>query len=361
MATQNSSTSSSDYHWRRFARTLVLVLLLVTGVLYGFVLIVDPYDTVPFSPDLERVPVDGIQRLFHPMLARSAKFDSAVIGNSNIRLLKPEQLNALFGGAFVNLGMNAASPWEQLQMFRLFNRHHQDIGTVIFGLDYLWCLEQWADQRFVGSVSAADFPDWMYDESPWNDFPPLNLPVLKHAWRQLMAIAGLEQYEPGLDGYTVFTKPMDEYKLDKARREIYGSAEPKVKTPVVPAVQFSEAELAGLQYPALDRLKSMLGELGPDARKIMLFVPYHWYYQATPGSKNALVWNECKRRVVELASAHPNAYVVDFMIESDITTTDENYWDSVHYTLDVADRLASLMAGAIMDGKRDDRFELLYP
>ncbi|MEE4380085.1 MAG: hypothetical protein V2J55_21570, partial [Candidatus Competibacteraceae bacterium] len=226
MATQNSSTSSSDQLWRGFVRTLILVLLLVTGTLYAFVLIVDPYDTVPFSPDLERVPVDGIQRLFHPMLARSTQFDSAVIGNSNIRLLKPEQLNALFGGTFVNLGMNAASSWEQLQMFRVFKRHRQNIGTVIFGLDFLWCVEELADQHYVGFMSATDYPGWMFDDSPWNDLPPLNFPVLKHAWRQLMAVTGLSQYEPGLDGYTVFTKPMDEYDLDEARRQIYGSVEP---------------------------------------------------------------------------------------------------------------------------------------
>lgn len=361
MDTRNFSTSSSERQWRGFARTLVAVLVTVTGALYLFVLVIDPYDTVPFSPDLERVPVDGIQRLFHPMLAKRSSFDSAVIGNSNIRLLKPEQLNAVLGGTFANLGMNAASSWEQLQMFRLFRRHHQEIGTVIFGLDYLWCIAGWADQYFVGSVTAADFPDWIYDDSPWNDLPPLNIPVLTHAWRQMLASAGLSEYEPGLDGYTVFTKPMTEYDLDKARTEIYGGSEPKSKQPVDPPVAMSGAERAQLAYPALDRLETMLSELGPETRKIMLFVPYHRYFQAAPGSREAVVWDECKSRVVALASAQANAYVLDFMIESDITTADKNYWDAKHYTVPVAELIGLLIGKAVVEGGTDSRFDLLYP
>ena len=361
MDTRNFSTSSSERQWRAFTRTLVWVLLIVTGSLYAFVLVVDPYDTVPFSPQFERVPVDGIQRLFHPMLAKRSSFDSAVIGNSNIRLLKPEQLNAVLGGRFANLGMNAASSWEQLQMFRLFRRHHQEIGTVIFGLDYLWCIAGWADQYFVGSVTAADFPAWIYDDSPWNDLPPLNIPVLTHAWRQMLASTGLSEYEPGLDGYTVFTKPMAEYDLDKARMEIYGATEPKLKPLVVPPVQMSPAERAELAYPALDRLESMLSELGPDTRKIVLFVPYHRYFQAAPGSRDAIVWDECKARVAALASEHANAYVLDFMIESDITTTDKNYWDAAHYTVPTAELLGSLIGKAVLERGTDPRFNLLYP
>ncbi len=361
MDTRNSSTSSSEREWRGFTGTLISVLVAVTGALYLFVLVIDPYDTVPFSPDIERVPVDGIQRLFHPMLAKRAAFDSAVIGNSNIRLLEPEQLNGILGGSFANLGMNAASSWEQLQMFRLFRRHHQEIGTVIFGLDYLWCVAGWADQNFVGSVAATDFPEWMFDDSPWNDLPPLNLPVLAHAWRQMLAGAGLSEYEPGLDGYTVFTKPMAEYDLDKARMEIYGATEPKQKPPVDPPVRMPAPERAELPYPALDRLDSMLSELDPETRKIVLFVPYHRYFQATAGSREEIVWDECKSRVVALASAHENAYVLDFMIESDITTADENYWDVKHYTVPIAELLGSLIGKAVVEGGTDPRFVLLYP
>ncbi len=163
----SSSTSSSESvaSWKRFVRVSFSALLLLPPLCYAFLLAMDPYDNLPFSPEFNRVPVDKMQRLFHPALARKTYFDSAVIGSSNVRLLRPEQLNQVLGGSFVNLGMDAASSWEQQQIFNVFMRNHQQINTVIFGIDYLWSYARFADQKFVGVNTGAGFPQWMYDEN----------------------------------------------------------------------------------------------------------------------------------------------------------------------------------------------------
>ena len=66
----------------------------------------------------------------------------------------------------------------------------------------------------------------------------------------------------------------------------------------------------------------------------------------SPGSRGAVLWRECKRRVSALAKRVPNALVVDFMRPSPITSVDENYWDGMHYRLAVADRVARDLATA---------------
>jgi hypothetical protein len=75
-------------------------------------------------------------------------------------------------------------------------------------------------------------------------------------------------------------------------------------------------------------------------------VPYHHGILPPPGSGAALPWDECKRRVIALRSDVPNLSVVDFMRLSPITTVDDHYWDPLHYTVAVADRLARDLAEA---------------
>lgn len=357
------STSSSDSFrsWRRFVQVSFGVLLLLPVLCYGFLLLMDPYDNLSFSPKFNRVPVDEIQRLFHPALARKTYFDSAVIGSSNIRLLRPDQLNQELGGSFVNLGMNAASSWEQQQIFNVFVRNHQQINSVIFGIDYLWCNAKFAEQKFVGANTAEGFPEWMYDERNDNNLPPLNLGSLKHAWGQFLAVSGIRASEIGQDGYTVFTKPASEYRLGKARIEIYGSIDPKKKKPVRPPIKMTPQQKEKIPIPALQRLQEMLTSLPDNTKKILLFVPYHNFYQARRGSRDAIVWQECKQRAVALASSLDNAYVVDFMIPSPITTKDTNYWDYKHYTVEVAEILTPLLGMAVNDGASHPNYRLIYP
>ena len=67
--------------------------------------------------------MDLNQRFMYPQIVRSGRFDAAVFGTSTVRLLDPQRLGAAFGGRFANLGMNAGTPWEQMQLADLFLRH----------------------------------------------------------------------------------------------------------------------------------------------------------------------------------------------------------------------------------------------
>ena len=123
----------------------------------------------------------------------------------------------------------------------------------------------------------------------------------------------------------------------------------------------TSSQRAKIPIPALQRLEAMMLSLPKDTKRILLFVPYHNYYQARQGSKQAIVWGECKKRAVAMASSMNNTYVLDFMIPSPITEKDTNYWDYKHYTVEVAEILTPLIGRAVNDGASNPNYRLLYP
>lgn len=76
-------------NWNLYLRTILFTTLLSVLVAYAWILLVDPYDNVWFSPPLEREPVSKNQRFTYPALARNQRFDSLILGTSSIRLLNP--------------------------------------------------------------------------------------------------------------------------------------------------------------------------------------------------------------------------------------------------------------------------------
>ena len=346
-------------HWRKFWRTALSITLGGGLLLYAAILLVDPFDALSFSLPVERAPVVTNQRYSFPALARKDRFDSAVIGTSTTRLLRPANLDRSLGGSFVNLSMNSGTAWEQAQILDLFRRHHPSPRTVIIGMDIVWCRVEAEYEK----LTFRPFPPWLYDDNPWNDLlHHFDLKTIEQAALQLAYITGLQPARRGLDGYTNFLPPRSEYDLARARGHIYGQPEPKPFEPVVPPVDIDPATRNSWVYASHALLAEMLAELPDETTKILLLVPYHRYNQPRPGSEAAAQLEECKRRLTEMAATRPNGHVVDFMIDSEITRRDENYWDVLHYGVDVAARLADLIAEAAAGrADRDDLYRYLTP
>lgn len=332
--------------WGGFWRTAVRWAVAAAAALYAAILLIDPYDTVWFSPDLARAPVTTNQRFSFPALARNPRFDSAVVGTSTTRLLRPAALDAALGGAFVNLSMNSGTAYEQSRILEVFARYHPAARAVVIGIDVVWCEVQDDFER----LTYRPFPSWMYDTHPTNDLPHLfNLPTLEEAGRQLAYLTGLRPLKYGLDGYTDFLPPALEYDVERARGHIYGAPGPRRKPAVEPPAAPTVAERASWTYATHALLAEMLGALPGQTLKILLIAPYHLFAQPAEGSLQAARWAECKRRLADLAGRTENTHVLDFMIESEITGRDENYWDPLHYSVEVADRLPGLIAFAVRE------------
>ena len=306
-----------------------------------FVAVIDPWGMLPLSPPLPRVPISTNARFSMPALASAARFDSAVIGSSSSRLLRPERLDALLGGRFANLAMNAATAWEQSRMLALFARTHPDARTVLLGLDSVWCTE--APERTTG----RPFPEWMYGRSHWRGYAEItNLYAVQEAASQLWVMLGFKHSRYGLDGYTSFVPPESAY--DPAR---VGAAFARWGKPAdIPATNRARV------FPALPLLAAGLQALPPATRKILFFTPGHVSQQGAPGSDFAAAWAACKAQVAAIAAGAPHTVVADFLIPSPITADQASYWDPVHYRVPIADRImADLAAASAGRSTPDDR------
>jgi len=325
--------------WKRYVFSIFAVTLVVSAVLYAWVLLVDPYDNVPFSPALERAPVSTNQRYSYPALARSPKFDSTVTGSSSVRLLRPKQLNELFDASFVNLSMDSGLPYEQAQLLTLFARHHPQMKYAILGVDWpLWC-------EVPPKITERGFPHWMYDDNAWNDLLYLfNFTVLEMSLRQAGYQAGLVTPVYDADGYRNFLPPASAYDLAKVQRLLYKGEVPHVAPPLDPGFQVDAETRAQWTYPTLEMLRDVLTLLPESTQKILLVPPSHHARLPRPGSQEHARVEECKSRIATLAGEFPNTVMLDFAVRSDITLADENFWDRMHYTVEVADVLAESIA-----------------
>lgn len=63
-------------YWAWFSLSLTVLALGIAGLVW----VVDPYQNLPASAGFERAPLASNQRYAYPAVARSAAFDSLVVG-----------------------------------------------------------------------------------------------------------------------------------------------------------------------------------------------------------------------------------------------------------------------------------------
>jgi hypothetical protein len=334
----NSSTSSSNQArpWRRFFVVLLSVGGGLVALLYAFVVVIDPWGSLPLSPSLPRVPISSNARFSFPALARAQRFDAAVFGTSTARLIRPVDLDPAFYAHFVNLAMNSATPWEQTQLLTVFLRSHPSPKAIIIDMDAAWCGP--TNER----LTPRPFPEWMYQSDRWPGYLQVFTPyAVQEAANQLMVMLHLKQQRYGSDGYTSFVPPDSAY--DPARvDQAFARWAPIDETPV------AAGEVQA--FPALPLLAQALAAIPAETKIVLLFPPINIEQQGHPGSHAAHRWAACKDQVTALAAHH--AMVLDMLIPSEITLDRGNYWDPLHYRVGVARRIAALLGGDIgTDGR----------
>ena len=312
-------------------------------MVYGFVALVDPWGVLPLSPTLPRAPISTNARFSFPALARSAMFDSAIIGTSTSRMLRPAVRDPALGARFANLAMNSATAWEQARLLALFARHHAAPRAVLVGLDAAWC------ERVAPQDSGRPFPAWMYDGSPWRGYREIaTLYAVQEAANQFAVVTGLKRRRYGPDGYTSFLP--DDNRYDPARVAAiftqWGDARNEAVVPVA--------------LPALPLLAAGLAALPPATEKLLVFMPSEIGQHGAPGSDAAALLAACKAAVVDVARVTAGALVVDFQIDSPITRARDNYWDPLHYRITIADRIMADLAAA-RGGRAGPDDRILWP
>lgn len=331
--------------WRRWTLSFLGAGLALVLVLFGFIAALDPFGSRVSSGRPARPLMDLNQRYMYPQLVRSGAFDAAVFGTSTMRLLDPAVLSAGIGARVVNLAMNAATPWEQVQMAELFIRKTPDPKAMIWGIDTTWCE---ADATVPAKrLTPRPFPPWLYDDAGWNDWPKLiNLTTLEIAGRLLAHRLGLQRERIRGDGYEIFTPPEESYDLSRARFHLfrgYGGTAPDL-TPIVPAAPVAAGERQSWRFPALDWLDAALASAPAQSMKLIVLPPVHLSALPREGSAEWQRYAACKSALQVLA-ARRGAAIADFAHRSPVTELDANYWDPLHFRLPIARRIeAELIA-----------------
>jgi hypothetical protein len=337
--------------WKRFFALAVGTTALATLTIFLFVVTIDPWNGLPLSPRLPRVPVTTASRYALPMVARDQRYDSAIIGTSTTIQLRPDRLNPLFGARFANLSILASTSYEQVRLLDVFLRAHPSPRFVIIGMDVRWC-----DPQPQIRYTSYAFPEWLYQQDRWPGYLQIyNLFAVQEAGSQLWAMLGLKAPKHGLDGNTDFYAADAHYDAARAHANIAAAG-------VAPGPNDAAAAPAQFNYTTHQRLATALAAIPSQTRKILFFVPFVLSYQGADGSPTRSYWTECKRRVTDIAHTIQDVVVADFMIDSPITRDDTNYFDELHYRPAIADRLAVDLA-RVNAGlpSQDGDYRLLMP
>lgn len=320
--------------WRRFVWVGVGGFGAILALLAAFILLMNPYGNLPHVLFAAHAITDINQRFQFPALIRSKEYDSAVIGASDSRLLRPVELERVFGGHVANLAINAGQAYEQYRLTDLFMREVEHPRTLLIGLDHVWCDDDADKER----ITSRGFPEWMYDDSRWNDFAyMLNAEAIEISFRRLGVALGLNEARfPA--GYEVFTPPESAYDPVKVRRKLWKDITPHPIETIAPVYVPSSAERASWRFPALVWLDEIMRRF--PGRVVLAFMPLHVASQPVPGSEGAARLDECKAQIVAIAQ-RKGAPLIDFNIPSEITRNDANYWDPKHYRLGIAERIVN--------------------
>lgn len=326
--------------WIVWSRWFLGAAACCAAMLFTFVAVVDPFGMRVGAGQPARPIMDINQRYMYPQLVRSGRFDAAVFGTSTMRLVDPRTLSQGLDARFVNLAMNAATPWEQLQMAALFRNRVGAPKRIIWGLDTTWCEPDATDP--AKRLTPRPVPAWLSREVRWSDWPQLlNLTNLEIAGRLMAYRLGWAKERIRGDGYEVFTPPEASYDLARARWHIYArnGGEPLGLEPLAAPEPISQAERAGWRFPALAWLEDAIAAFPKETQVMLVLPPAHLMGYPREGSAGWQRYAACKSEVAALARRH-GATVVDYAHASPITARDENYWDPLHFRLPIAARFA---------------------
>lgn len=326
------------HDWGRYARVLLVTIGVQAAATVLLVAIANPYGNLPPIAFKQHVIMDTNQRYQYPAVVRSERFDSIVVGTSTARLLRPAALEGVFGGKFANLAMDDATAWEEYRLATLFAHTVPQPQTLVVALDHVWCRAN-AGSRMV---TARGFPEWMFDDDPWNDISSmLNKRTVEISVRRLAHAAGLLKARIAFDGYEVFVPPDDQYDAEKARRKLERRSARRLVAPSEPAFEASTDSTA---FPALVWLEAILKQ--PWSRIVLIVTPVHVSAMPLAGQPDGVREKACKARLQSIARRY-NVALVDFRIESDITARAENFWDPLHHRVAIAERIVDGLGNAL--------------
>jgi len=301
-----------------FACTLVVlgaILLLAAALVWW----VDPYfhyraprtDRFRYTLDSQRFQNDGIVRHFD--------YRALITGSSMIENFKTSDIERLWGLKAVKVPFAGASYRELARLVCRAAAANPDLELVIVGLDFNKLIMAPGWMR----TELGDFPDYLYDENPWNDISYLLnrdavLKSLKAVW---------PWSRPGITSFDDYSRWHTEETRYGARAVLAGADYRPVSD--APQQAYSEADAALVAANIRENLEPIMN----CGRRVLFFVtPYsaaRMYYWRLGGRLECQL--QAERQLAEAVLAHPNVRLFSFNDQVAITGDLANYRDLDHY------------------------------
>jgi hypothetical protein len=324
-----SSTSSSEpdaadaRRWRRWIAAFAIVFFGVGGLIYGVLLLIDPYDSDRF-PNFGIAGVDDRNpRTADVSRGRDERFDSAIIGNSTGQLLDPGRLDPATGLRFVQLTIPQTGPREQLAIMRWVVSHHDGAGALVLVADDSWCSPDTAIQV------RYPFPFWLYGGDGGYLANVLNWKSFDRAvWRVQLALGQRHRVDPV--GYSDYS-PL--------------SLHPFQPNPPAPPPPTAEEARAG--FPWVEALRQFVAALPPGRAMVVVMPPVEASLLPQSGSPLEARMDRCKQAIGQVLAGRPRSGFLDFRTDSPWARDRGNFFDRVHYRDDVARAIEARIIGVL--------------
>lgn len=312
----NSSTSSSEAGWARFAAAFLAAAALLCLGLLATVFLLDPYDSGRSPLTLKPGVRPQGPRMAAASRGRDLAFQAAIFGNSHIQLISPEALKSQSGIAFVSLATPGTGPKETLALLDWFLRHRREPArAVVVGIDELWCTPDPA------MPNARPFPFWLYGRSR-ADYAVglLRLDVVQELPQRLAYLRDARAERARPDGYWDYESNFggQDAAAERERRAILANR-----------LALGGGN-AGGPFPAAAALEAMLAG-SPQTALILLRPPSYVTSLPMPASPDAAADAACRNAFAALAARRPRSALVDWRIDRPENRAPENFFDHTHY------------------------------
>jgi len=304
----------------RFAVGLIAAALLTSALL----IVMDPYETGRLEP----LPsIHWRANEAKTSRATDPAFDSAIIGNSRMMMIRPELLDERTGLKFVSLAIPGTQAREHLRVLRYVLQHHPQPRALVIGFDETWC--------FNPLPRSAAFEDWAYERGALNYILHLyGIGTVKKIYHLATDPVRSDQREDGFMDY----EPA--FHAAGADRPEIVSAKLFQPRPTVPFTSTGD-------FPAAEELRQILNRVPPATVVILAWEPVYIMMIPEPGSAAETALNACRAVYQRIAAARPRTGVVKWFVDRPENRDEGNFLDRVHYRHGVATAFGEDIAAAV--------------
>lgn len=333
MIKKNNDQMSGKTFVRSFVIFVIIILISMMGIMYA----VDPF--LYYRDTNNKYWLDSM--FVSSGLIKNYDYDTAIIGSSMFQNFKMDWFREKMGYKPVNLTMSGLDIEETEMLVQNVIREGK-ASRMIIALDMI---------QFNSTVSKGRYPEYLYDESVFNDYQYL---LGYEAWLKFLPLdiaynVGSKLFPSVVESYSSYT---DKDVLgDRASTQKFGKD--IVKNGYLSKNgSVSKQNVEGMRERMSSRLDEFIVNCDIENKNIeyiFVFPPYsalYWYNSQIEEYYDILI--EFKKEIIEKFEKFDNVRLIDMQVVDEITDLD-HYKDITHYDMYLQERIVDI----IKDGSKD--------